>query len=44
MHDDCIVGYSVNLEEKSMVIQTTNNNEKTDLLFRGFDTLLQMHY
>lgn len=33
MHDDCIVGYSVNLEEKSMVIQTTNNNEKKQICF-----------
>ena len=28
MHDNYIVGYSVNLEEKDMVIQTYNNNEK----------------
>ncbi|MBQ5560299.1 MAG: hypothetical protein IIT46_11095 [Lachnospiraceae bacterium] len=28
MHDDYIVGYSVNLEEKDMVIQTYNDNTK----------------
>lgn len=28
MHDDCIVTYSVNLEEKVMVIKTYNNTEK----------------
>ena len=28
MHDDCIVTYSVNLEEKVLVIQTYNNTQK----------------
>lgn len=28
MHDNYIVGYSVNLEQKDMVIWTYNNNEK----------------
>ncbi len=28
MHDDYIVGYSVNLQEKDMVIQTYNDSEK----------------
>lgn len=28
MHDNYIIGYSVNLEEKDMVIQTYNDNEK----------------
>lgn len=28
MHDDCIVAYSVNLEEKTVIIQTHNNVEK----------------
>lgn len=28
MHDDCIVAYSVNLEEKSIVIHTYNNTKK----------------
>ena len=28
MHDDYIIGYSVNLEKKDMVIQTYNGNEK----------------
>ena len=27
MHDDYIVGYSANLEEKSIIIQTYNNSE-----------------
>lgn len=28
MHDDYIVGYSVNLEERDVVIQTYNDNTK----------------
>ncbi len=28
MHDDCIVAYNVNLEEKVVVIQTYNNTKK----------------
>lgn len=30
MHDDYIVGYSVNLKEKDMVLHTYNHNEKKE--------------
>lgn len=33
MHDDYIVGYSVNLEERDVVIQTYNDNTKQQKKF-----------
>ena len=39
MHDDCIVTYSVNLEEKVVVIQTYNNTEKKQRKIRFYGVL-----
>lgn len=39
MHDDCIIAYSVNLEEKSMVIHTYNNAKKKHAKICFFEVL-----
>lgn len=42
MHDDCIVAYSVNLEEKNIVIQTYNSMKKRQGKIYFFEVLTHL--
>ncbi len=42
MHDDCIVAYSVNLEEKNIVIQTYNSTKKRQGKIYFFEVLTHL--